>query len=64
MEDEDDLEKWESKELTTSDLKILLTYCLEKAANKTLAGDAKWKYIEHTGTLITAADLEIPDEFE
>ena len=30
MEDEDDLEKWENKELTTSDLKILLTNGLEK----------------------------------
>jgi hypothetical protein len=36
MEDEDDLEKWESKELTSSDLKILLTNWLAKSANKTL----------------------------
>jgi hypothetical protein len=26
--------------------------------------DAKWKYFEHTGALITAADLEIPDAFK
>jgi len=25
-----------------------------KAAKKTLAGDAKWKYFEHTGALITS----------
>ncbi len=41
MEDEDDLEKWESKELTAIDLKILLTNWLAKAVNKTIAGDAK-----------------------
>ena len=53
-EDEDDLEKWESKGLTGSDRRILFTHWLAKAAKQTLAGDAKWKYFEHTGALITA----------
>ena len=54
MENENNLEKWESKGLTASDRRILLTHWLANAAKKTLAGDAKWKYFEHTGALITA----------
>jgi hypothetical protein len=34
--------------LTATDRSILLTHWLAKAAKKTLVGDAKWKYFEHT----------------
>ena len=52
MEDEDNLEKWKSLKARTVGFFLLTGQ--QKAAKKTLVvGDAKWKYFEHTGSLIT-----------
>jgi hypothetical protein len=50
----EDYENFESQSLTASDRRILLTPGLAKAAKKTLIGDSKWKYFEHTGARISA----------
>ena len=54
QDDDDNLEKWESNSLTASDRRVLLTNWYFKATNKALEGDAKRKYFEHAGALLTA----------
>ena len=55
---EDDLERWESTVrgtgLSASDRRILLAHWYYKAVVKALEGDAKRKYFEHAGALLTA----------
>ena len=54
LDDEDNLEKWESNKLTASDRRILLAHWFYKASMKALQGEAKRKYFEHAGALLTA----------
>ena len=54
LDDEDNLEKWESNTLTASDRRILLAHWFYKASMKALQGEAKRKYFEHAGALLTA----------
>ena len=53
LDDEDNLEKWESNKLTASDRRILLAHWFYKASMKALQGEAKRKYFEHAGALLT-----------
>ena len=58
LEDDNNMERWESTEkgkaLTASDRRILLGNWYYTAVKKALEGDAKRKYFEHAGGLITA----------
>ena len=54
MDDEDNLQKWEDNGLTASDRRILLANWYCNAVKKALEGDAKRKYFEHAGALLTA----------
>jgi hypothetical protein len=54
LDDDDNLIKWEDNSLTASDRRILLANWFFKACNKALEGDAKRKYFEHAGALLTA----------
>ena len=54
LDDDDNLTKWEDNSLTASDRRILLANWFYKACNKALEGDAKRKYFEHAGALLTA----------
>ena len=58
LEDDNNLERWESTErgtaLSASDRRILLAHWYLKAVHKALEGDAKRKYFEHAGALLTA----------
>ena len=54
LDDEDNLEKWESNSLMASDRRILLANWYYKATLQALEGDAKRKYFEHAGALLTA----------
>ena len=54
LDDDDNLEKWEGNGLTASDRRILLANWYYCAVNKALQGDAKRKYFEHAGALLTA----------
>ena len=54
MDDDDNLTKWEENSLTASDRRILLGSWFYKATLRALEGDAKMKYFEHAGALLTA----------
>ena len=54
LDDDDNLEKWEDNGLTASDRRILLANWYYRAVNKAMQGDAKRKYFEHAGALLTA----------
>ena len=58
LESDENLERWESTEkgtaLTASDRRILIAHWFYKATLKALQGDAKRKYFEHAGALLTA----------
>ena len=54
MDDDDNLTKWEENSLTASDRRILLGSWFYKATLRALEGDAKRKYFEHAGALLTA----------
>ena len=54
LDDDDNLIKWEENALTASDRRILLANWYFRAVNKALQGDAKRKYFEHAGALLTA----------
>ena len=58
LDDEDNLEKWESNSLTASDRRILLAHWYYKATVQALEGDSKRKYFEHAGALLTADGSE------
>ena len=51
---DENLAKWEDNTLTASDRRILLGTCYYKAVNRALEGEAKWKYFQHAGALLTA----------
>ena len=53
LDDDDNLTKWEDNGLTASDRRILLANWYYKAVKKALSTDAKRKYFEHAGALIT-----------
>ena len=46
--------KWEDNSLTACDRRILLATLYLKAFNKAMEGEAKRKYFEHSGALLTA----------
>ena len=48
LDDEDNLEKWESNKLTASDRRILLAHWFYKASMKALQGEAKRKSTSST----------------
>ena len=54
LDDDDNLEKWEDDKLTASDRRILLGTWYYKAVTAALEGDAKMKYFQHAGCLLTA----------
>ena len=54
LDDDDNLSKWEDNTLTASDRRILLATWYFKACHKALEGEAKRKYFEHAGGLLTA----------
>ena len=54
LEDDDNLLKWEDNGLTASDRRILLANWYYRAVKKALSTDAKRKYFEHAGALLTA----------
>ena len=54
LDDDGNLDKWEDGTLTASDRRILLANWYYKAVNQALEGDAKRKYFEHAGALLTA----------
>ena len=51
---DDNLTRWEDNSLTASDRRILLANWYTRAVKKSLASDAKRKYFEHAGALLTA----------
>ena len=54
LDDDDNLSKWEDNLLTASDRRILLATWYFRACKKALQGEAKRKYFEHSGALLTA----------
>ena len=58
LEVDENLAKWESTDkgetLTAKDRRILLAHWYYKAVKRALQGDAKRKYFEHAGALLTA----------
>ena len=53
MDDEDNQTKWEDNILTASERRILMAHWFYNATKKALQGDAKRKYFEHAGALLT-----------
>ena len=53
-DDDDNLTKWEDNSLTASDRRILLATWYFRACKRALQGEAKRKYFEHAGALLTA----------
>ena len=54
LDDDENLSKWEDNSLTASDRRVLLANWYYKATVRALEGDAKLKYFEHAGALLTA----------
>ena len=54
LEEDDNLQKWENNELSASDRRILIAQWYCKAYKRALEGEAKRKYFEHAGALLTA----------
>ena len=54
LDDDDNLTKWEDNDLTASDRRILLANWYHGAVEKALSSEAKRKYFEHAGALLTA----------
>jgi hypothetical protein len=54
LDDDDNLSEWEDNTLTASGRRILLATWYFKACQKALEGEAKRKYFEHAGALLTA----------
>ena len=54
LDDDDNMTKWEDNLLSASDRRILLANWFDKAAKRALEGDAKVKYFQHAGGLLTA----------
>ena len=54
LDNDDHLEQWEENTLTASDRRILLANWYNTAVKRALEGQAKLKYFEHAGCLLTA----------
>ncbi|KAL1508703.1 hypothetical protein AB1Y20_004798 [Prymnesium parvum] len=54
LDDDDNLTKWEDNSLSASDRRILLGTWYYRAVNKALQGEAKLKYFQHAGAMLTA----------
>jgi hypothetical protein len=54
LDDDKNLEKWEDGKLSASDRRILLACWYTTAVKRALEGDAKLKYFQHAGALLTA----------
>ena len=54
LDKDENLTKWEDNLLSASDRRILLATWYYTAVQKALQGDAKRKYFEHAGALLTA----------
>ena len=54
LDDDENLSKWEENKLTASDRRVLLANWYYKAVTRALEGDAKTKYFQHAGALLTA----------
>jgi hypothetical protein len=54
LDDDENLAKWEDNALTASDRRILLAHWYFNAVKAALEGEAKRKYFEHAGALLTA----------
>lgn len=58
LQDDENLERWESTEkglaLTASDRCIIIAHWFYKATKRALLGDAKRKFFEHAGALLSA----------
>ena len=54
LDEDENLSKWEDNTLTASDRRILLATWFDKAVKRALEGDAKVKYFQHAGCLLTA----------
>ena len=54
LDDSENLTKWEDNMLTASDRRILLATWYHEAVKMAMKGDAKRKYFEHAGALLTA----------
>ena len=54
LDDDDHLEQWEENTLTASDRRILLANWYHTSVKRALEGQAKLKYFEHAGCLLTA----------
>ena len=54
MDDDNNLAKWEDNALSASDRRILLGSWYYKSVNRALEGEAKFKYFQHAGALMTA----------
>ena len=58
LQDDDNLERWESTEkgkaLSASDRRIIIAHWFHGATKRALLGNAKQKFFEHAGALLTA----------
>ena len=54
LDDDDNLTKWDDNSLSASDRRILLATWYFRACKRALQGEAKRKYFEHAGALLTA----------
>ena len=54
LDDDDNLAKWEENRLSASDRRVLLANWYYTATMRALEGDAKLKYFQHSGALLTA----------
>ena len=53
LEADNNIAKWEDNTLTASDRRILLGTWYYKAVIRALVGEAKFKYFQHAGCLMT-----------
>ena len=54
MDTEENLTKWEENSVSASDRRVLLANWYNTAVKRALKDEAKRKYFEHAGTLLTA----------
>ena len=54
MDTEENLTKWEENSVSASDRRVLLANWYDTAMKRALKGEAKRKYFEHAGALLTA----------
>ena len=54
LEDDTNMERWDSGALSASDRRILMSHWFDKATKRALEGTTKLKWFQHTGALMTA----------